>query len=509
MKRSLQYFTFCVFCVNLLFAQKEANNWYFGRNCGVTFSSGKPMAITDGLLSTEEGCVTISDNQGKILFYTEGVNVWDKNHQVMKGGTKLFGSSSATQSGVVIRKPNSNNEFYLFTVDETAKANGLCYTLIDLNKNNGLGEIDTTKKNIQLKTPVTEKLTAVLHRNNRDMWVIAHEWKSKKFIAYLVKPDGINPIPVVSETGYLHDGNGTNTQGYMKANPDGTNLAVAIEDSCKLEILDFDNATGKISNPVLLNFPPKLYLYGVEFSPDGSVLYCSAAGTGEIYQINLQAGSEAGIKKSITMIGKSENKEWIGALQIATDGKIYFPVYGKSFLGAINNPNELGSNCDFKLNVVDLAGKITSLGLPTFAQNFFKQDQTVKNLKYFDEKSVSIKDKIILKNIRFDFGKYVIKPISFPELDLVVKILKQKPTYFIDLNGHTDNIGNKSDNIILSFNRAKAIKDYLIKKGIAEKRISYFGYGSSKPVANNDSEEGKAKNRRVDFSLSLEPVIRN
>lgn len=486
----------------ILCAQNEANTWYFGQNCGIEFSTKKPVVITDGLLSTEEGCVTINDNNGKILFYTDGVTVWNKKHLVMPGGTKLKGNSSSTQSGVVIRKPGSANLYYLFTVDEIGKSNGLCYSLIDMSKNDGLGIVDTTQKNIQLKTPVTEKLTAVLHRNNSDMWVIAHEWKSKKFIAYLVNNLGVNSKPVESEVGFLHDGTITNTQGYMKANPDGTNLAVAIEDSMKLEILDFDNASGKISNPLLLQMPPKSYPYGIEFSADGSLVYCSGAGLGEVYQINLQAGSEKLIRESVQVVGKSDNGTWIGALQIATDGKIYFPHYKQSYLGVINKPSELGKNCDYQNKAVFLENKLATLGLPTFAQSFFVQDQTSKEVNYFDIKTVKTGKNLILKNIQFDFGKYAIKPISFPELNLVINILKSNPKYSIALSGHTDNIGNKSNNIQLSFNRAKSIMEYFVKNNISENRISFNGFGSSKPIANNNSEQGRAKNRRVDFKLS-------
>jgi len=92
-------------------AQGEANNWYFGYNAGLTFSSNPPSALLDGQLNTAEGCATISDAQGNLLFYTDGMKVYNKNHQVMPNGTGLLGHNSGTQSGVIVPKPGSTTNF--------------------------------------------------------------------------------------------------------------------------------------------------------------------------------------------------------------------------------------------------------------------------------------------------------------------------------------------------------------------------------------------------------------
>ena len=76
------------------FAQKETSVWYFGDNAGLDFKSGSPVALLDGALATREGCATICDNNGGILFYTEGTKVWNKNHQIMDNGTGLLGDFS-------------------------------------------------------------------------------------------------------------------------------------------------------------------------------------------------------------------------------------------------------------------------------------------------------------------------------------------------------------------------------------------------------------------------------
>lgn len=482
-------------------AQKEANVWYFGTKAGVSFASGTPVALPGSQLSTEEGCSVISDKQGKMLFYTDGISVWNANHKEMPHGSGLLGDPSSTQSSVAIAKPKNPGMYYLFTIAATGGEAGIGYSLVDMKLDGGLGDVVESAKNIKLTSPVTEKMTAVTHRNGTDVWVITHGWKTNEFLAYLVTDKGVSKVPVVSQTGIVHEGESLNTQGYMKSNPDGSNLALALEDSDLIELFDFDNKTGMVSQPISIKANDKSYVYGIEFSADGSILYYSAAGIGEIYQVNLQAGSAEAIQQSATMIGKTPNKEWIGALQLANDGKIYFPIYKTSFLGCIEKPGVLGMGCGYKNNVVSLGAGVSTLGLPTFSQSFFTQDQTAANVAYFNEKTVVTGKTFVMKNINFDFAKYSLQPSSYAELMKIVLILKQNPGYTIEIMGHTDNIGNKSSNILLSQNRAKAVKDYLVSQKIAEDRITFSGYGSSKPIANNETETGRASNRRVEFKL--------
>jgi len=106
-----------------------------------------------------------------------------------------------------------------------------------------------------------------------------------------------------------------------------------------------------------------------------------------------------------------------------------------------------------------------------------------------------------LNNIFFESGKAELKSESFVELNGVVQLLGEQPLLEIALAGHTDNVGADEANMKLSDDRAKAVYDYLVSKGVAAARLSFKGYGESKPVAGNDSEEGRAQNRRVEFSI--------
>ena len=106
-----------------------------------------------------------------------------------------------------------------------------------------------------------------------------------------------------------------------------------------------------------------------------------------------------------------------------------------------------------------------------------------------------------LKNIYFDFDKTSLKNESFTELNKVVDFLKQNASVEIEISGHTDNKGSDDYNLNLSQGRSESVVNYVISQGIDSFRLSAHGYGESKPVDNNDSEEGRANNRRVEFTV--------
>lgn len=109
---------------------------------------------------------------------------------------------------------------------------------------------------------------------------------------------------------------------------------------------------------------------------------------------------------------------------------------------------------------------------------------------------------IILKNIFFETGKFDLKNESKTELDKLVMLMNDNPNVKIQIDGHTDNVGQEKDNLLLSTNRAKSVVGYLLSKAISPQRLTYKGFGSSKPVAANTTEDGKALNRRTELSIT-------
>ncbi len=110
-------------------------------------------------------------------------------------------------------------------------------------------------------------------------------------------------------------------------------------------------------------------------------------------------------------------------------------------------------------------------------------------------------EKVVLKNIFFDVNRFELKTSSYLELEKLISFLKAQPGFKIEVSGHTDSTGDKKANLTLSENRAKAVMDYLVAKGIPSTRITYKGYGDTKPVSGNDTESGRAQNRRTEFSI--------
>lgn len=357
-------------CLNArpVMAQQEATNWYFGNYAGLSFAGGSPVALLDGQLSTREGVASISSSSGILLFYTDGQTIWNRNHLVMQNGSGLLGHPSSTQSAIIVPKPGSTTIYYVFTVPQATDVDGLRYSVVDMSLAGGLGAV-TSQKNILLVSPVVEKVTAVRHGNNVNVWVITHGRDNNTFYSFLVTSAGINTTPVITNTGVIHGPGTSNYVGYMKASPDGNYLALAIQYPLGLfELFNFNKFTGIPSNPITFN--NYLQAYGLEFSPNSQKLYLGRLKQNpEIYQVDLNAGSPSAIINSAVLVGNSTFET--GALQLGPDGKIYITFDYHNYLGVINNPNASGVQCNFVHNGVSLAGRLGRLGLPTFIQSYF------------------------------------------------------------------------------------------------------------------------------------------
>lgn len=165
-----------VFLGTALFAQHENNLWYFGNNAGLDFSSGSPVPISGGQTFVYEGtAVACDDTTGNLLFYTDGMTVWNSNHQQMPNGFGLNGHTSSTQSAIIVPNP-AGTLYYIFTTGSAVGYNGgfagLCVSTVDMSLNSSLG--DVTVKNQVLLAQSTEKLVAVRDDYCEGYWVITH-----------------------------------------------------------------------------------------------------------------------------------------------------------------------------------------------------------------------------------------------------------------------------------------------------------------------------------------------
>ncbi|CAN5792207.1 hypothetical protein BH11BAC3_BH11BAC3_18300 [soil metagenome] len=135
------------------------------------------------------------------------------------------------------------------------------------------------------------------------------------------------------------------------------------------------------------------------------------------------------------------------------------------------------------------------LNIPALKDNQFYKNGFTVNIQFEAPKS------FVLDNCTFESGKATLKPEAYSVIDELVDYLKRKEDERIEIGGHTDNVGKAEANRILSTNRAIAVRDYLISRGIAAERLTAKGYGMTEPVADNDSEEGRQTNRRTEVKI--------
>jgi PKD repeat protein len=343
---------FLFLCVS---SQNQGNIWYFGTHAGLDFNTGTPVYVENGMLDAFEGTAVMCNSDGELLFYTDGVTVYTANHNVMYNGFGLLGNSHTTQSALIIPLPGSGSQYLIFTLDYAYSNGTFSYSIVDMTQNSGLGAV--TLKNVFIQQGCTEKISAVFHENQQDIWVIIHERDNNVFKSFLINSTGFVNNPVVSFTGPAIWG----PQGSLKASPDGNMLAMATYHQKSAEIFHFDALSGIVSYIQGFNYPDATY--GVEFSADNSKLYVDVSyDIKEIYQIDLSNMTNA-------LIATPEMAP--GAMQLGPDGKIYIaqyerPTTGSSYLGVIHSPELSGTACNFIEQAVFLGSGLSKMGLPNF-----------------------------------------------------------------------------------------------------------------------------------------------
>lgn len=407
--RTLFFILSIVFSHTLL-AQNETAFWFFGENAGLNFNSGFPSAALNSQIFTTEGCSTISNKQGQLLFYSDGITVWNRNHQIMLNGTGLNGDDSSTQSAIIIPQPGSNSIYFIFTVDARAGEFGLQYSIIDITLDGGLGGVTNTK-NVSLATPTTEKITAVESADGESIWVIGHGWGNNEFLAYLVSDTGLNTTPVISSVGSVHGGNTNSSIGYLKASPNREKVACAKSHGNEVQLFDFNATTGELTNPITIsNYATNTVgPYGCEFSPDSRLLYISeiidynnVQETSKIHQYNITLPTQAQILNSDIIIAEEDGQ--LGAIQQALDGKLYIAKFGQSSICVINDPNEIGTTANYESETIFLGGETSRLGLPPFIQSYFFATNVFNNTCFGDSTEFSIDTSTTIDSITWNFG---------------------------------------------------------------------------------------------------------
>jgi gliding motility-associated-like protein len=386
------------------FGQKEASIWYFGKEIGLDFTESPPGLLLDGKITFNgissgdlESASSIADENGQLLFYTNGMTVWNRHHEVMPNGTGLLGDNTTTQT-LIVQNPGNGTLFYIFTASPQGDGDfapegqrGFRYSVVDISKDGGMGEV--IEKNILLSTSTTEKIAAVRHVNGKDVWVVMHEWGNDVFRSYRITEGGISLAPVYSKAGAVHSGPegesyGWNAIGQMKISPNGERLALAVYVDQLFEVFYFDQITGIITLTGSVSlFPEASRLYGIEFSPSGRYLYITNSGC-EIYQFDLEGELQ---KENLEVIVDFPPCPQLSQLQLAIDGKIYVANSQSQKIGVIHEPEKPGEECNYQSNAIEIPigdGRQCMNGLPNFISSYFLNTELYPLRPYFEMPNV-------------------------------------------------------------------------------------------------------------------------
>ncbi len=380
----INLFCFTIFLPQGIFAQKEGATWCFGTNSSLNFSLDYPAPLNSSF-NSKEGSSGISDINGKLVLYTDGKKLWNVQNQLIT--ENLAGSEHSTQSSLILRKPDSKGLYYIFTIDEVDPSkekwgNGLSYSVFNTETNSFEPELYNKSLMGGWLNGCTEKITAISHLNGKDYWIIAHEVKLSVFKIFLLTSNGLinQPDQIVGLDHHVEVSSKMGAQGYLKGSPKGDRIALAIEGIKRFEVFEFDNATGTILNPIQIDENQgeiDFGAFGLEFSPTGKYLYGSNRQDGIIYRWNIESADPQIVKISRQVIRPQRDVK-CGALQLASNGKIYVAMEGKSYLGVIDSPdmedcrfNELGASLT---NPENGSAGICGFGLPNLPADYFRQD---------------------------------------------------------------------------------------------------------------------------------------
>jgi hypothetical protein len=401
------------FELTLFEEQKQlANFWYFGDGAGIDFNGDAgPVAVTDGNIEAAEGCTTVSDDNGDLLFYTNGDVIWDSEHNVMANGTELGGDPDASQGVIAVSHGSDPSLFYLFlNEDASSGTNVFSYALVDMKLNSGLGDVVLKGRKIYSRS--TEKVAAQGVQNTN---VLTHELGSNSYRSYAVNDQGINAAEYISEGSNYFSNSSAN--GYLKYAAGGDKVAQAYNSGgAFIDFLRRDSLDNWEEALIDVNFGGTVY--GIEFSPSSNLLYATINNGQNSLLLQIPVNDEYTIEEienpdSVTVADLNFEA---GAIQTGPNGQLYIAANNSPDVYTIGSPDQRflpanGDNLAASLQPFSLAGRTSRLGLPNFVQNLSTPDQ---------EPSINViagctSDPIILQGVgktSFDQFSWTITPVG-------------------------------------------------------------------------------------------------
>lgn len=385
--KSLFFFISFLYLSNQLLSQNTDNNWFFGGifsnqaalGAQINFNSitsGYPSSGNSSSMSYTEGSACISDNNGNLLFYTNGLNVWNSSNTVMPNGNGLSGTSNSTIfPALIVPNPANANQYYIFANDghPTGNGTGLFHSIVDMTLDNCKGDVLTTGKKTPLVTNTSEFLQGAYHSNNTDYWAVTIDeanitGQSLKIYAYRVSATGVS-TPVITNLAPII--NNSYDVSWFKISPDGQKAIIMVSgmNDRKHLLFNFNNSTGQFT------YVNSFATYnsnngsgndsrGGGFSPNSQYYYCYKYPTpfAPPYNISLVQYAINNISAApITVLANIGN---VGDFRNGPDNKMYLITDDHTTLSVINQPNVAGTGCNPVVGAVNLNGRRSSVSLP-------------------------------------------------------------------------------------------------------------------------------------------------
>jgi hypothetical protein len=368
----------------LVFSQGENDNWYFGDHAAVNFAAATPVVYNNSQMDGYEACGTVSDSSGNLLFYTNGISVWSREHQIMTNGTGLGGNLSGEQLAIA-RNPGKPDQYFIFTTAENSSGAlfNIAYTIVDMSSGNPgingqpLGKVLPDFKNIPVVNNLgeqfhSEAITVVPNPANNAFWILIPN--GDNLYSFSLDTTGFhNGTPVISSLN-LPLPLGDSVYYGIKASPKLTYTSVFSHLICistwigdpnhvKNRVLSFNTLTGQLTSDYSLDIN-SFNTYMPEFSGNGMTLFLGRA---QLYAVDLVNSTASNVLSNWIY----NSPEFIFALGLQRNkyNDIYIAKYMSGYLGKINNPNGNINAMSVDMQNINLGNGKSVYGLPPLIES--------------------------------------------------------------------------------------------------------------------------------------------